>query len=55
MTRIALSPKYRLYTDGESEDEFTELSKSFAEGSGKGLLFLDRSTDAITEDPAFSF
>ncbi len=55
MIKIALSPKYRLYIDGENVDEFTELSKSFAEGSGSGLLYLDRSTDVITEDPAFAF
>ncbi len=61
MTRIVLSPKYRLYIDGENGDELTEfteiteLSKSFAEGSGSGLLYLDRSTDVITEDPAFAY
>lgn len=55
MTRIALSPSYRLYVDGENVDEYAELRNAFTEGSGSGLLYLDRSTDAITEDPAFAF
>lgn len=55
MTKIALSPNYRLYIDGENVDEYAELRKAFATGSGAGLLYLDSAKDGITEDPAFAF
>ncbi len=55
MTVITLSPKYRLYIESENVSEFSDLSKAFIEGSGPGLLYLDRATDAITEDPAFAY
>lgn len=55
MTRIALSPNYRLYIDDENVDGYAELRKAFANGSGAGLLFLDSAKDGITEDPAFAF
>lgn len=55
MTAIALSPKYRLYLESENVDEFGDLSQAFAEGSGSGLLHLDKATDAVTEDSAFAY
>lgn len=55
MTEIALSPNYRLYIENENADEFSELTRAFTESSGSGLLYLDRTTDSITEDPAFAY
>jgi SNF2 family DNA or RNA helicase len=55
MTKIALSPNYRLYIDDENVDEYVELRNAFANGSGVGLLYLDNAKDGITEDPAFAF
>ena len=55
MTVIALSPNFRLYVENESAVEFPGLAKAFIEGSGSGLLYLDRATEPVTEDPAFAY
>ncbi len=59
MPAIVLSPKYRLSVelaqDGENQEGLSNLGRTFAQGSGTGLLFLDAATDAITEDPAFAY
>ena len=52
---IVLSPKYRLYIEGEDQEKLLELNKAFAQGSAKGLLFLDTATDALTENPIFAY
>lgn len=41
MISIALSPKNKLYVEGDSSNETSELEKAFAKGTGHGLLYLD--------------
>ncbi len=52
---IIFSPNGRLFIDGGNPQENIELQRSFQEGSGRGLLYLDLSTVAVTEDSVFSY
>ena len=52
---IAFSPNGRFSIEGDNPQKYGELGRAFQTGSGAGLLRLDLSTDAITEDPAFAY
>ncbi len=55
MPSIVLSPSLRLFIEGKDLNRHETLTKAFQAGSGFGLLFLDGSIDAVTEDPGFSY
>ncbi|NJM09555.1 MAG: DEAD/DEAH box helicase, partial [Bdellovibrionaceae bacterium] len=55
MPTIALSPNRHLFIESAEGKEFAALTEAFHAGSGHGLLFLDSSTDAFTENPGFAY
>ena len=52
---LTLSPNNRLYIEGEDSDYFKGLRAAFAKSSAAGLLYLDSTTEAFTEDPTFAY
>ena len=55
MPAIYLSPGGQLYIEREDLGRYPALSTAFSKGSGHGLLFLDGSSDAFTEEAVFAF
>ncbi len=55
MPAIALSPNRHLFIEGAEAKPHEALRSAFQSSSGYGLLFLDESSDAFTEDPAFAY
>lgn len=55
MPGILVSPKQRLYLEGEDLDQFKELESAFKRGSGHGLLYLDIAAGAFSEEYSFAY
>ncbi|MFI5304624.1 MAG: DEAD/DEAH box helicase [Nitrospiria bacterium] len=55
MPEILISPKHRLYLDGEDLDRFKELESAFKRGSGHGLLYLDIASGEFSEEYSFAY